>query len=94
MSDHTTNFSDEEIATFGHQLSAWASKLDGTQKALLIDLLAKAGGDVFGNDAANHVAAPAGKEADASSLSPLEYDDFTHAIEGIFTTAQTLGRQA
>ncbi|MHB8577323.1 MAG: hypothetical protein ACYDCQ_18580, partial [Dehalococcoidia bacterium] len=77
-----------EIAAFGQKLSAWAGKLDDLQKAMLIDLLAKAGGDVYGNDAAERAVAPAGRPTDASSLSPLENDDFTHAIEGIFNARQ------
>ena len=83
--------SPETVARFADQLTQWADTLDATQAAMLIDLLAKAGGDVYGNEVASHATAPAGKEPDAGKLSPLELFDFKHSIEGIFTATTAVG---
>lgn len=72
------------LDAFAAQLHDWGNSLDAVSQAMLIDLLAKAGGDVYGVDQANHIAAPEGSSFDSSALSPLESLDFRHAIAGIF----------
>ena len=83
--------SQQVLDGFGDKLTEWANSLDSTQRAMLIDLLAKAGGDVYGNTAANRVATASGREANASDLSPLELGDFRNTIQGIFKVGQALG---
>jgi hypothetical protein len=77
-------YTQQAITDFGHRLSAWSRDLNDVEKAMLIDLLAKAGGDIYGNDSAQRVVTPAGKDTDASALSPLELDSFADAVRGIF----------
>lgn len=72
------------LDTFAAQLFDWGDSLDPVGQAMLIDLLAKAGGDVYGVDQANRIAAPEGISFDSSALSPLESLDFLHVIAGIF----------
>jgi hypothetical protein len=76
--------SPQTLNDFSDKLSAWAASLDATMQAMLMDLLAKAGGDVYGNTAANEDASPSGKSQDAGDLSPLELGDFKNTIQGIF----------
>lgn len=83
--------SQQALNDFGERLTNWANSLDATQQAMLIDLLAKAGGDVYGNTAANRTVSPSGKDSDASDLSPLELRDFKHTVQGIFKVGQSLG---
>ncbi len=83
--------SPQTLNDFSEKLSRWAAALDPTMQAMLMDLLAKAGGDVYGNTAANLDASPSGKSADASDLSPLELGDFKNTIQGIFKLSQTGG---
>lgn len=77
-------FTKQAIDAFGAELSGWAAGLSDVERAMLIDLLAKAGGDVFGNDSAQEIVTPDGKENDASALSPLELDSYLDAVRGIF----------
>lgn len=79
---------DEVVVAFGHRLSAWANSLDERLQAMLIDLLAKAGGDVYGHDMANDAASPEGRESDSSNLSPLELGDYVNVVQGIFRAKQ------
>ena len=74
----------QSVSEFGDKLAAWAAGLDDVEKAMLKDLLAKAGGDVFGNEDTQLLMTPDGKDADASSLSPLELDSYADAVRGIF----------
>lgn len=78
----------DRIEAFGRRLSAWAGTLDDRHRAMLIDLLAKAGGDVYGHDLANDAASPAGRESDSSNLSPLELGDYVNVVQGIFKAKQ------
>ena len=91
MPAESFTISQQALADFSKKLTAWAATLDATQKAMLTDLLAKAGGDLYGNTAANRAVSPSGKSADASDLSPLELDDFPAVIQGIFKIGQALG---
>jgi hypothetical protein len=80
-----------ELTEFSGKLSTWAAGLDGIGQAMLWDLLAKAGGDVYGNVVADHAASPSGKSIDAGDLSPLELDDFEAVIKGIFIVGDDPG---
>ncbi len=74
----------ERLDGFAAKLRDWGNALDPVGQAMLIDLLAKAGGDVYGVDQANRIATPEGSSVDSSALSPLESLDFRDAIAGIF----------
>lgn len=88
MTQQHTELSQAEIEQIAQQLNDWAHTLAPRQEAMLVDLLAKAGGDVFGHDAANSISAD---DADVSSsqLSPLEMRDYRQAIIGIFSSQAT-----
>jgi len=75
------------IDRFVNKLDAWAHTLDATQQAMLIDMLAKAGGDVHGFAVASQAAAPTTGATDSSDLSPLESGDLKSAVHGIFAEA-------
>jgi hypothetical protein len=77
------NGSQGALVGLAQEIAAWAATLDSTQQAMLIDLLAKAGADVYGSAAAGQAVAPEGRPVDGSALSPLELRDFEHAIVGI-----------
>lgn len=83
MTTQQTSFSSETIGHLSARLHTWAGALSPVAQAMLVDLLAKAGGDVYGVDGASRAVTPAGAVADSSALSPLESEDFTHALAGI-----------
>ncbi|HEY7293464.1 MAG TPA: hypothetical protein VH916_00425 [Dehalococcoidia bacterium] len=84
MAGQRTAVPRERLDDFATKLHDWGNTLDPVGQAMLIDLLAKAGGDVYGVDQANRIAAPEGSTFDSSALSPLESLDFRHAVAGIF----------
>jgi hypothetical protein len=88
MAGGSNGATDDQVIEFGHKLSVWAETLDERLQAMLIDLMAKAGGDVYGHDMANDAASPDGKESDSSNLSPLELGDYVNAVQGIFKAKQ------
>lgn len=72
----------EAVAAFSETFSNWASALDPALQAMLIDLLAKAGGDVRGTDDE----AQTNREGDdptSDTLSPLEMRDWATAARGV-----------
>lgn len=71
----------QAVAAFGEKFSQWASALDPTMQAMLIDLLAKAGGDVRGTDDEATTASDGENESDITS--PLELHDWTTAVRGV-----------
>jgi hypothetical protein len=76
------------VQGFARKLNEWAHTLDERNQAMLVDLLAKAGGDVYGHDAANTIGADQ-NEVSSSELSPLELRDYTNAVLGIFGAAES-----
>jgi hypothetical protein len=88
MATRSHDATGDAVAEFGQKLSAWSATLDDNQKAMLIDLLAKAGGDVYGHDETSRFITPDGGETDASNVSPLEWEDYAHAVLGIVRATQ------
>jgi hypothetical protein len=76
---------DPAIQDFAQRLGAWAQTLTERQQAMVIDLLAKAGGDVHGLDAADTISSER-SQVSSSEHSPLELRDFSNAIAGMFAT--------
>jgi hypothetical protein len=72
------------LATFAAKLAGWGTTLDRTEQAMLVDLLAKAGGETYGAVAMDRSATPDGREAYGGTFSPLESGDMEAVLQGIF----------
>jgi hypothetical protein len=79
----------DSLVSLSEKLGKWAGTLDSTSRAMLVDLLAKAGADVYGADRAANATTPAGGSVDSSALSTLETDDFKHALAGVFAAERS-----
>ena len=80
------SFDAQAIDRFGAKLTAWANDLDPTSAAMLIDLLAKAGGDVAGVDdepTTNRL----GDDPTSDEQAPLQLGDYAAAARGILQNA-------
>jgi hypothetical protein len=89
MAEHEFLVSREAIDDFARRLSDWAHTLDERHEAMLVDLLAKAGGDVFGQPLSDTIS-DGDRGVTSSELSPLELRDFARAVTGIFNADQSV----
>jgi hypothetical protein len=79
------------IDGFGEKLTAWANRLDPTSAAMLVDLLARAGGDVAGVDAEPDTGR-LGDDPSSDVQAPLQLGDYAAAVRGILQNAPQLSK--
>lgn len=91
MAANGQRFDAAAIDRFGEKLTVWANALDPTSAAMLVDLLARAGGDVAGVDDEPDTNRR-GDDPSSDQLAPLQLGDYATAVRGILQNAPQLSK--
>ena len=91
MAANGRQFDAVAIDRFARKLTEWANALDPTSAAMLVDLLAKAGGDVAGVDD-EPTTDRLGDDPTSDVQAPLQLGDYASAVRGILQNAPQLSK--